>query len=122
MTEPPKPPTLRENLRIEFPPELPISARVADVISALERHQVVIVVGATGSGKTTQLPKVALAMGRGQKRQIGVTQPRRIAATSVARRVAEELGSELGDVVGYQIRFESRTRASTRVASITASM
>src|SRR5882724_13371135 len=80
---------------IRFPAELPISARVADIARALEQHQVVIVAGATGSGKTTQLPKILLDMGRGTERMIGVTQPRRIAATSVAARVATELGCEL---------------------------
>ncbi len=105
--------------RIQFPPELPITARVGDIISAMERNQVVIVVGATGSGKTTQLPKIALEMGRGGKRQIGVTQPRRIAATSVAARVARELECELGAEVGYQIRFEDRTCRDTWVKFMT---
>ncbi|HMA96321.1 MAG TPA: ATP-dependent RNA helicase HrpA, partial [Polyangiaceae bacterium] len=110
-------PTRRSPIR--FPPELPISARVPDLVSALERSQVVIVVGATGSGKTTQLPKVALEMGRGGKRQIGVTQPRRIAATSVAARVARELECELGNEVGYQIRFEDRSGPNTWVKFMT---
>ncbi|MBX3219086.1 MAG: ATP-dependent RNA helicase HrpA [Labilithrix sp.] len=104
---------------IVFPPELPISARVADIATAIDRHPVVIVAGATGSGKTTQLPKIALAMGRGLERIIGVTQPRRIAATSVAARVASELGSPLGTDVGYQIRFDDRTSASTYVKFMT---
>src|SRR6478736_6563442 len=105
--------------RIAFPPELPISARVTDIATAIDRHQVVIVAGATGSGKTTQLPKIALAMGRGLERMIGVTQPRRIAATSVAARVASELGSAVGTDVGYQIRFEDRTSPSTYVKFMT---
>ena len=88
-------------------------------MAALERHQVAIVVGATGSGKTTQLPKIALEMGRGGKKQIGVTQPRRIAATSVAARVASELECELGREVGYQIRFEDRTCNDTWVKFMT---
>ncbi len=104
---------------IRFPPELPISARVRDIATAIDQHQVVIVAGATGSGKTTQLPKVALAMGRGLEQIIGVTQPRRIAATSVAARVATELGSPLGTDVGYQIRFEDRTSPSTYVKFMT---
>ncbi|MGC4088124.1 MAG: ATP-dependent RNA helicase HrpA [Polyangiaceae bacterium] len=108
-----------ERLEIRFAPELPISARVADIVQAIERHQVVIVVGATGSGKTTQLPKIALEMGRGGKRRIGVTQPRRIAATSVAARVASELQCALGQEVGYQIRFEDRTSRRTRVKFMT---
>ncbi|MBX3258764.1 MAG: ATP-dependent RNA helicase HrpA [Labilithrix sp.] len=104
---------------IPFPPELPISARVADIATAIDRHPVVIVAGATGSGKTTQLPKIALAMGRGLEKVIGVTQPRRIAATSVAARVASELGSPLGTDVGYQIRFDDRTSPSTYVKFMT---
>ncbi|MBF5043294.1 ATP-dependent RNA helicase HrpA [Aggregicoccus sp. 17bor-14] len=104
---------------LRFPPELPISARVEDITQAIRAHQVVIVAGATGSGKTTQLPKVLLAMGRGRPRQIGVTQPRRIAATSVAARVARELGTELGTDVGYQIRFEDRSTRSTAVKFMT---
>ncbi len=104
---------------ISFPPELPISSRVADIASAIAEHQVVIVAGATGSGKTTQLPKIALAMGRGLEQIIGVTQPRRIAATSVAARVATELGTPLGTDVGYQIRFEDRTSARTYVKFMT---
>lgn len=104
---------------ITFPPELPISARVADIAQAIDQHQVVIVAGATGSGKTTQLPKIALAMGRGLEKVIGVTQPRRIAATSVATRVAEELGSPLGTDVGYQIRFDDRTSPRTYVKFMT---
>ena len=104
---------------IQFPPELPITARVVDIAKAIDGHQVVIVAGATGSGKTTQLPKIALAMGRGIERMIGVTQPRRIAATSVAARVASELGSPLGTDVGYQIRFDDRTSKNTYVKFMT---
>lgn len=104
---------------IEFPPELPISARVGDIATAIAEHQVVIVAGATGSGKTTQLPKIALAMGRGLEQIIGVTQPRRIAATSVATRVAAELGTPLGTDVGYQIRFDDRTSPGTYVKFMT---
>lgn len=104
---------------IEFPPELPISARVKDIAIAVDAHQVVIVAGATGSGKTTQLPKIALAMGRGVDKLVGVTQPRRIAATSVAARVASELGSPLGTDVGYQVRFDDRTSPATYVKFMT---
>jgi ATP-dependent helicase HrpA len=104
---------------IQFPPELPISARMGDIAAALSDHQVVIVVGATGSGKTTQLPKLALDLGRGGRRLIGVTQPRRLAATSVAARVASELKCVLGEEVGYQIRFEDRTCANTWVKFMT---
>src|SRR6188768_1132801 len=105
--------------RIVFPEELPISARVADIAQAVEANQVVIVAGATGSGKTTQLPKILLDMGRGTDGLIGVTQPRRIAATSVAARVASELECELGQEVGYQIRFEEKTSARTYVKFMT---
>lgn len=104
---------------VRFPPELPISARVADIARAIDAHPVVIVAGATGSGKTTQLPKIALAMGRGLDKIIGVTQPRRIAATSVAARVASELGSPLGTDVGYQVRFDDRTSPGTYVKFMT---
>ena len=109
----------RDSSAMSFPPELPISARVGDIATAIDGHQVVIVAGATGSGKTTQLPKIALAMGRGLEKIIGVTQPRRIAATSVAARVASELGSPLGTDVGYQIRFEDRTSPATYVKFMT---
>jgi len=107
-------------VRLHFPEELPISARVEDITRALESHPVIIVAGATGSGKTTQLPKIALAMGRGRERGvIGVTQPRRIAATSVAARVASELETPLGADVGYQIRFDDRTSRSTAIKFMT---
>jgi ATP-dependent helicase HrpA len=104
---------------IRFPEELPITARVRDIAAAVDRHPVVIVAGETGSGKTTQLPKICLAMGRGLEAHIGVTQPRRIAATSVAARVAGELGVELGREVGYQIRFADRTSPATYVKFMT---
>ena len=104
---------------LTFPPELPISARVSDIAVAINAHPVVIVAGATGSGKTTQLPKIALAMGRGLDRRIGVTQPRRIAATSVAARVATEIGCTLGADVGYQVRFDDRTTPATYVKFMT---
>jgi ATP-dependent helicase HrpA len=104
---------------ILFPPELPISSRVDDIVRAIQDHQVVIVAGATGSGKTTQLPKIALSMGRGRQKRIGVTQPRRIAATSVAQRVANELKTPLGSDVGYQIRFEDRTSQHTAIKFMT---
>ena len=80
-----------------YPPELPVSQRRDDIAAAIRDHQVVIVAGETGSGKTTQLPKICLELGRGERRRlIGHTQPRRIAARSVAERIAEELGTELG--------------------------
>ena len=114
---------LREGLtlspRVRFPPELPITARVVDLANAIDEHQVVIVAGETGSGKTTQLPKICLAMGRGAHGQIGCTQPRRIAATSVAARVAQELETELGEVVGYKVRFNDRVTKSSYVKFMT---
>jgi ATP-dependent helicase HrpA len=104
---------------LSFSKDLPISARVDAIAAAVQAHPVVIVAGATGSGKTTQLPKIMLAMGRATKGLIGVTQPRRIAATSVAARVASELGTPLGTDVGYQIRFEDRTSRQTAVKFMT---
>ena len=109
----------RDSSALSFPPQLPISARVADIATAIDGNQVIIVAGATGSGKTTQLPKIALAMGRGLEKIIGVTQPRRIAATSVAARVASELGTPLGTDVGYQVRFDDRTSPATYVKFMT---
>jgi ATP-dependent helicase HrpA len=101
---------------IRFPEELPVSARREEIAAALAQHQVIIVCGETGSGKTTQLPKMAMALGRGachtpagqKPRLIGHTQPRRIAATTVAKRIADELQTPLGEVVGYKIRFQDR--------------
>ena len=104
---------------IVYPEDLPVSARRADIAAAIAKHQVVIVCGETGSGKTTQLPKICLEMGRGQAKMIGHTQPRRLAATSVARRIAQELQTELGDWVGYQIRFNDRSGPSTSVKLMT---
>ncbi|HEX7250749.1 MAG TPA: ATP-dependent RNA helicase HrpA [Burkholderiales bacterium] len=93
---------------IEFDPALPINARREEIRAAVERHQVVIVCGETGSGKTTQLPKILLDMGRGQAGRIGHTQPRRIAARSVAARIAQELRTDLGGLVGFKVRFDER--------------
>jgi ATP-dependent helicase HrpA len=108
---------------ITFPESLPVSARRDEIARALEQHQVVIVSGETGSGKTTQLPKLALAMGRGKgaggKGLIGHTQPRRIAASSVAKRIAQELNSPLGDVVGYKVRFQDRLSPGASVKLMT---
>jgi ATP-dependent helicase HrpA len=111
-------------VRIHFPPDLPVSARRDDIAEAIRDHQVVIVAGETGSGKTTQLPKICLALGRGDSgapggAMIGHTQPRRIAARSVAERIAEELGSDLGETVGYQVRFTDRTSKQSRVKVMT---
>ncbi|MDR0945265.1 MAG: ATP-dependent RNA helicase HrpA, partial [Bifidobacteriaceae bacterium] len=104
---------------ITYPPELPVSARRRDIARAIEDHQVVIVNGETGSGKTTQIPKILLELGRGRAGQIGHTQPRRIAARTVAERIAQELGTELGDIVGYQVRFTDETSQGTLVKVMT---
>jgi ATP-dependent helicase HrpA len=102
-----------------YPDELPVSQRKDDIAAAIRDHQVVIVAGETGSGKTTQLPKICLELGRGVTGQIGHTQPRRIAARTVAERVAEELGTGLGDVVGYKVRFTDKSGDRTLVKLMT---
>src|SRR2546421_12236774 len=104
---------------IRFDPALPISARRDEIRSAIERHPVVIVCGETGSGKTTQLPKILLEMGRGSAGRIGHTQPRRIAARSVAARVAGELGTRVGALVGYKVRFHESVRPDTAIKLMT---
>jgi ATP-dependent helicase HrpA len=119
---------MTDELQITYPPELPVSQRRDDIAEAIRDHQVVIVAGETGSGKTTQLPKICLELGRGVRGGdgrgaggglIGHTQPRRIAARSVAERIASELGTELGDLVGYQVRFTDRTSKASRVKLMT---
>ncbi|MET0788124.1 MAG: ATP-dependent RNA helicase HrpA [Cellulomonas sp.] len=106
---------------IVYPEQLPVSARRAEIADALRDHQVVVVAGETGSGKTTQIPKIALELGRGRAGQIGHTQPRRIAARSVAERINEELVGDqpLGGVVGYQVRFTDESSDSTLVKVMT---
>ncbi|HEY6354708.1 MAG TPA: ATP-dependent RNA helicase HrpA, partial [Burkholderiaceae bacterium] len=108
---------------IRYPESLPVSARRDEIARAIREHPVVIVCGETGSGKTTQLPKIALELGRGLgaggKGLIGHTQPRRIAASSVAKRIAEELDSPLGDVVGYKVRFQDRLQRGASVKLMT---
>ena len=104
---------------ITYPPELPVSVVREEIAATIRDHQVVIVAGETGSGKTTQIPKICLELGRGVTGLIGHTQPRRIAARSVAERIAHELGTELGDLVGYQVRFTDRTSKRSRVKLMT---
>jgi len=94
---------------IVYPPALPILEKRDELVAAIRKHPVVVSTGETGSGKTTQIPKMCLEAGRGLAGLIGCTQPRRIAATTVARRIAEELGEEIGRSVGYKIRFDDRT-------------
>jgi ATP-dependent helicase HrpA len=121
-------------LNIEFPESLPVSARREEIMAAMQAHQVIIVCGETGSGKTTQLPKIALALGRGlcnypktlpdgrpapRGKLIGHTQPRRIAASSVAKRIAEELNTTPGDVVGFKVRFQDRLGRDASVKLMT---
>jgi len=102
-------PMSRPLLNLVPDPRLPISAHAADIAAALARHPVIIVCGATGSGKSTQLPKLCLAAGRGTQGMIGHTQPRRIAARALANRIAAELGTRVGGAVGCQVRFDDRT-------------
>ena len=109
--------------KITYPESLPVSARREEIARAIADHQVVIVCGETGSGKTTQLPKIALELGRGigagGRGLIGHTQPRRLAATSVAKRIADELQSPLGDVVGYKVRVQDRFQPGASVKLMT---
>ena len=104
---------------VEFPDDLPIAAHLDDIRGLLEKHRVVIVAGETGSGKTTQLPKVCLAAGYGVRGLIGHTQPRRIAARAVARRIADELHVSLGEQVGYAVRFSDQTSPATMIKVMT---
>src|SRR5450830_317329 len=102
---PPAPPVRNPLPEITFPEELPVSGRRQEIAAALQANQVIIVSGETGSGKTTQLPKICLQLGRGEKGLIGHTQPRRIAASSTAKRIAQELGTPPGEHVGFKVRF-----------------
>jgi len=104
---------------ITYPPSLPITERREELLAALRDHQVVVVAGETGSGKSTQLPKMCLELGRGVRGLIGHTQPRRLAARTVAARVAEELGTEVGDLVGYTVRFADEVGERTLVKLMT---
>jgi ATP-dependent helicase HrpA len=116
MVSPPTPTPTVAARAIHFPPELPVSRMREEIAETIRDNQVVIVAGATGSGKTTQLPKICLELGR---TSIGHTQPRRIAARTIAERVAEELGDEVGGVVGYQVRFTDRVGSDTRIKLMT---
>src|SRR6266700_7854465 len=123
--------TLTPALAIGYPAELPVSQRKDEIAAAIRDHQVVIVAGETGSGKTTQIPKICLELGRGVAGQIGHTQPRRLAARTVAERIAEELGTELGttvgsggsspraNTVGYKVRFTDTSSDDTLVKLMT---
>jgi ATP-dependent helicase HrpA len=105
--------------RVSYPPQLPVSARKDELMEAIRDNQVVVVAGETGSGKTTQLPKICLELGRGVRGAIAHTQPRRLAARTVAERIAEELDVPLGDAVGYAVRFNDRTSEDTLVRLVT---
>ncbi len=104
---------------VSYPPQLPVSARRDDLLAAIRDHQVVVVAGETGSGKTTQLPKICLELGRGVRGAIAHTQPRRIAARTVAQRIADELDVQLGGTVGYAVRFDDRGSEDTLVRLVT---
>ncbi|MFD7453421.1 ATP-dependent RNA helicase HrpA [Kitasatospora sp. NPDC059827] len=105
--------------KITYPAELPVSQKKDDILAAIRDHQVVIVAGETGSGKTTQIPKICLELGRGVRGLVGHTQPRRIAARTVAERVAEELDTPLGEAVGWKVRFTDQVGRDTLVKLMT---
>ncbi|WP_172572496.1 ATP-dependent RNA helicase HrpA [Vibrio vulnificus] len=109
----------RYQLKIEYPEILPVSQKKDDIADAIAHHQVVIVAGETGSGKTTQLPKICAELGRGKFGLIGHTQPRRLAARSVANRIAEEMETQLGDFVGYKVRFNDQISENTQIKLMT---
>src|SRR3954451_3834850 len=104
---------------VSYPDELPVSQRRDDIAAAIREHQVVVVAGETGSGKTTQLPKICLELGRGVHGMIGHTQPRRLAARTVAERIVEELGTELGETIGYAVRFTDKVGERSLVKLMT---
>ncbi|ENY3835697.1 ATP-dependent RNA helicase HrpA [Vibrio vulnificus] len=109
----------RHQPKIEYPEILPVSQKKDDIADAIAHHQVVIVAGETGSGKTTQLPKICAELGRGKFGLIGHTQPRRLAARSVANRIAEEMETQLGDFVGYKVRFNDQLSENTQIKLMT---
>ncbi len=106
-------------VRLVYPPDLPVSEHKDEILAAVRDHQVVVLAGETGSGKTTQLPKICLELGRGVNAVIGHTQPRRLAARTVAERLAEELDEPLGGLVGYRVRFTDVVGEATRVQVMT---
>lgn len=110
---------LRSVPAVTFPRELPISLKRKEIIESIQKHQVTIITGETGSGKTTQIPKMCLAAGMGLRGMIGLTQPRRIAAISIAHRIASELGEECGQSVAYKIRFEEKSSAEPLIKVMT---
>ncbi len=118
-----QPVKMTKNLKIHFPDALPVSGQREKIAQALAQNQVIIVCGETGSGKTTQLPKICLSMGRGRAngtdKLIGHTQPKRIAATSTAKRIAQELASPVGEDVGYQVRFSDKTSPTASIKLMT---
>lgn len=116
------PPPASFPFRVDFPPELPITVRAEEITAAIQENPVVILAGETGSGKSTQIPKMCLAAGRGVAGRIACTQPRRVAALSVSRRVAEELGVQWGREVGCKVRFTDETTAATRIKFLTDGM
>lgn len=115
--------TLRQKIErlpeITYPDQLPVSARRDDIARAIREHQIVIIAGETGSGKTTQIPKICLELGRGRRGMIGHTQPRRLAARTVAERIADELGEDIGQTVGYAIRFDDKVGNNTAIKLMT---
>ncbi len=114
--------TVLPAFRIDFPPDLPISTRAGEIVDLIAAQQVIILAGETGSGKTTQIPKMCLAAGRGRRGAIACTQPRRVAALSVSKRVAEELNVDWGGPVGCKIRFDDRTSRNTVIKFMTDGM
>ena len=115
----PRPP---RRLSLRYPPELPIAAMRGEIVRAIQKHQVVIISGETGCGKSTQIPKMCLEAGRGIRGKIACTQPRRIAAITIAHRIAQELGETLGRSVGYKIRFDDQTSPDTYIKILTDGM
>ncbi|MCX6561156.1 MAG: ATP-dependent RNA helicase HrpA [Candidatus Aminicenantes bacterium] len=121
---PPAPPGSRDNARpkLVYPPELPITVRRDEIVQAIRCRQVVVIAGETGCGKSTQIPKMCIEAGRGRRGMIAVTQPRRIAAVTIAGRIAEEMGEPVGRSVGYKIRFDDTTPRDAWIKVVTDGM